>query len=315
MRSIIQFFCRSFLLLACFSNQASADPRIGEIYTLRVTRDTPYYEYPGRQVKNGFPESREYTVVVADKQQGIFYVVDWRGTRFWVEGGDLFDDVDFSGFRFNEDVRNSSVLEIFLDKSHIDRGLSRSQLKEVNRLYSISAQRLLDNPYWKRTPQMCANAPKYPKIPPASQGSCEDASIAKAEAECVIGGLSEFACGEILEGLDVRALTGAKNGAACNVLISGAMSGQVSLMSVLESSAYGYLDNVGEEIGGVSGGIIRGVSGLGKYSSVLRCQEKVRLSCDPSPLLRKYHKSMEQYVQCISDSKVLSRALMLNEWN
>ena len=188
-----------------------------------------------------------------------------------------------------------------MDKKAINRAIHREEVEEHQRT-------LKKNKYYRSSKRLC-RVPKYPKIPTKPRWACTPGNIKTHQNMCVLSGVSEFACGEFIEGKiekSGRALySGATASAGCTGVSNLINSGTISWDEVIASGLLGGIDNYGEQLmkdgglfGTLLGGAVRFSAGMGKMQLVRHCQRKIELSCDPTPIHNAIFKMKSEYSMC-----------------
>ncbi|WP_298858648.1 hypothetical protein [uncultured Sulfitobacter sp.] len=234
---------------------------------------------------------------------------------YLVRAQDIRGDLDFSHMVRNKYANEFGVAGLMADNGALNRPLTRAQSKQLKELASVFGNRRHpDLPKRIIRPYEYCGKVKPLQLPASPKHKCDGKTVEALQAKCVLAGASEFVCGEIMEAEDVRPSTGAKNSALCSALIQAVNDGQITTIGIVESSVFGALDNYGETTGGNAGDFIRLMAGLGKYAAVRRCQNKVSLACDPSPLVRKHEQWKAKVADCRDAVAAVERVEMLQRW-
>lgn len=152
-----------------------------------------------------------------------------------------------------------------------------------------------------QTVRDCGTRPKRPSIPSRPAGlSCSSRAIELRLDTCTATGVAEVVCGEALEASDTRISTGALNGAACSAGTAIAQGKTPNSGDVAGSAIIGAVDNAGESVGGLWGGLIRVAAAGVKAGLVAECRRDVRVQCDPESALIPYRNRLANYEACLA---------------
>lgn len=146
----------------------------------------------------------------------------------------------------------------------------------------------------------CGERPSEPSIPSLPSGlPCSSSSIESRMNQCSATAIAEIACSEIIEGDDTRITSGTAIAAGCSGAVATAQGRQPNSGDMIGAGILGATDNAGESIGGVGGGLLRGLSAGAKFLDVSKCQKAVRVQCNPEIALRPYRSRLAIYESCI----------------